>query len=231
MKIARKLWILALLVILVNQFNVYALYMTSAEITAAAIGSGTASLGITGNETVAYPVCNSSLTTNFGRWNYVSIPLELSDGNIVTELGSIAGKYDLVYEYDHETGDFFYYYAPFDVGTISSITGGNCYIIKATVATTTNFNGTANLNLINHSLTTSNGRWNYVGWVAEDTSLNSAFSSIDGMFDLSYTYDPETGDFFYYYAPFDVGDYDTVESCGCQLIKATVEEDFVYSIS
>jgi hypothetical protein len=207
------------------------LYMTSAEITAAATGSGTASLGITGNETIAYPVCNSSLTTSFGRWNYVSIPLELSDGNIVTELGSIAGKYDLAYEYNHSSGTFLYYYEPFSTGTLTTLNDGRCYLIKAVENTVTNFNGTAALTNVAHDVVTSNGRWNYVGWVAEETDISSAFASIDGSYDLSYVYNNSNGQFAYYYAPFETGTYNLITPCDCQLIKGTASDTLDYTIS
>ncbi len=230
MKVARKLWILALLVLLVNQFNVYALYTTAADITGAATGQ--ASLTIEGNEiAVVFPICNSTLTTEFGRWNYVSIPLELSDGAIKTELSSIAGKYDLVYEYNDSTGLFAYYYEPFDVGSLTFLEGGKCYLIKATSNTTTNFNGTSSIASISHDLVTDYGRWNYVGWVAEYTDLTLALSSIDGNYDLSYKYNTSTGLFAYYYAPFDVGTYNIVSPCDCQLIKATSPDTLTYSIS
>lgn len=231
MKASRRLWILVFLVVLIGQFNLYTLYVSVSDFTGAATGTADASLTILSDDTVVYPVCNSTLTTNNGRWNYVSIPLVLADGDIKTELSSIAGKYDLVYEYDHSAGNFKYYYEPFDYGNIGTLTDGTCYLIKATEdGVITNFNGTAHLTSINHSLVTTNGRWNYVGWVAEETDLDVAFASIDGMFDLSYVYRPFLGIFRYYYSIFRVGDYSTVEPCGCQLIKATEEGELFYSM-
>ena len=230
MKVSRRLWILVLLVVLVNQFNLYALYVSSADTTGASVG--TASLTINGAEAqVVYPICNSTLTTDYGRWNYVSIPLELANGAITTEFSSIAGSYDLAYEYNHSSGTFLYYYEPFDTGTLTTITEGKCYIIKATSnQTVTNFNGTAALSNINQNLVTTNGRWNYVGWVAENTAIETAFTSIDGSYDLSYVYDNNEGIFEYYYAPFTTGTYSTVTPCDCQLIKATATDDLNYTI-
>lgn len=164
--------------------------------------------------------CNINLTTNYGRWNYVSSPIYLASNQVRSALSDIDGFYDWVFEYDHSDGFFDYYFYLFDTGTMSGIYVGNCYIIKAKANTTLSFNGTSEFTNISKAFTTNFGRWNYIGWVNESTDIATALNSIDGDYDWVFRYDSTTGEFEYYFSLFGSGPLQEIDPCECYIIKA-----------
>ncbi|MAG61068.1 hypothetical protein CL619_04735 [archaeon] len=219
MKIGRKLLILALLVILVNQFNVYATLSYAIDLTPTGATVGDANLNILGlpfNNT-----CSSPISDDNGRWNYISIPVNLEEPGVSDALWSIDGDYDWVFTYDSADGNFDYYLASFNSGTISEITPGSCYIIKATNNNTLTWTGNDQVTDLTYTITDANGRWNYVGWVNHSQNIRDAFSSISDGYDWVFRYNPTEGAFDYYLASFDSGTLEQAEPCGCYIVKAT----------
>ncbi|RLG28592.1 hypothetical protein DRN98_09465, partial [Methanosarcinales archaeon] len=144
-------------------------------------------------------------------------------------LYSIDGSYDWAFEYNHSDGDWEYYFATFDMGPLQNIYGTNCYVIKATKNDSLEFTGPSEVSDIEKNFTTNHGRWNYIGWVNEDTSLKDALKSIDGEYDWVFRYNRSTGSWDFYYAPFDTGPLRNFHPCECYVIKAESNITFNYT--
>ena len=227
-KVSRRLWIMLLLVVLVNQFNLYATLSHTLDLIPTGAAVGQTSLTI-GNAASFNYTCPTNITDANGRWNYVSVPVSLVDSSVGTALSSVDGNYDWVFEYDHSAGSFDYYLASFATGTISEIENGDCYIIKATDEASIVWEGNDYYTNTSQNLTDDFGRWNYVGWVNSSDSVSDAFSSVDGSYDWVFRYDALEGVFDYYLASFASGTLSSVDPCECYIVKATDNVTLSYS--
>lgn len=215
--ISKKLMLaLSISLLILSLVQSFTMITMSGKATSAGIGS----INITSPITDELQACNISLTTDYGRWNYFSSPIYLKSNIVRQALGNVDGFYDWVFEYDHSDGFFDYYFYQFDFGTMSGMSVGNCYILKATDNTSLVFNGTAEYTNISKGFTTNFGRWNYVGWVNQSTNITNALNSIDGDYDWVFRYDSTTGLFEYYFALFDSGPLRDIDPCECYIVKA-----------
>jgi len=235
---SKLLLILAISIILLSVFQAITMISITGKVVKVTEGAGSldeqgiVELTLAGPPPDYITACDHiNLTTNFGRWNYVSSPIYLVNNAIKQALFAIDGSYDWVFEYGHSDGEFDFYYATFDIGTFTEIYSSNCYIIKATQNDTLLFNGTAKLTTMNKNLTTNFGRWNYMGWVNESTGITTALNSVDGEYDWVFRYDHSVGEFDFYYATFDIGTFSNFYPCECYIVKATTNTTLNYTMS
>jgi len=162
-----------------------------------------------------------NLTTDNGRWNYISLPFEPYNSTLSEVLKSIGGKYDWLYEYIPSSGSFDFWFETVGFGSISDLQTGKCYIIQSIENTTLTVVG-EDLSSINETLLTDNGRWNYVGWINDNTDLGNATASISGNYDWMYEYIPSSGSFDFWFDTVGFGSITHLRPGRCYIIQPTV---------
>jgi len=157
------------------------------------------------------------LTTDNGKWNYISLPVGPSNTSISDVLKTIDGKYEWVYEYHASSASFSFWFSGF--GSITDMYPGRCYIIQPFVNTTLTVAGD-DFRFINKTLLTNDGRWNYIGWLNKNETIGNATASIAGDFDWIYEYMSSTGAFNFYFGG--GGSISNFEPSRCYIIQPTV---------
>lgn len=159
------------------------------------------------------------LTPDNGRWNYVSSPFIEQNTNLLHFTQSTTSL-DYAYKYNHETGVFDFYSYAFSFGTLNDVNTGECLLVQPT-----NVNGELItvagevMGNISDNLTMDNGRWNYFGWVLENTTRTDAFSGYEPDLDYVYQYNHATGVFDFYSFVFSFGTITVLPAGRCSLVQ------------
>lgn len=218
------------IVIALNLLNFFIIYSvdTNDKITGNAVGQVRIDIG------PFYDYQCGEITTDHGRWNYVSTPVIPRWQSITKSMYSIENKFDWLYEYSVIGGNsnWDWYWTSFpQMGPLQDMYATNCYVVRATQNGTLNFTGIASQNNIIKNLTTDAGAWNFVGWINQTTTLSAGLSSVNGKYEWVYEYDPWHPDLWkFYWASFPfISTLNDLRPCKCYIIKATVNSTLSYS--
>ncbi len=181
-------------------------------------------------------VCNQTfgkvtndLTMNYGRWNYISSPFLRKNTTLFSFLEQAKDDMQYAYKYNHEVGSFDYHIFSLGFGNIDGVDYNECLLLQPNQITKVTTAGEIMKN-ISANFTGSYGRWNYMGWVPEDTSREEAFSDYETDIQYLYIYNHETGSFDYHIFSLNFGNIDSIPPATCNLIQPHNEMEYEYKI-
>jgi len=178
--------------------------------------------GISENATKIVGKYDISISTDNGRWNYVSLPVLPLNTSVTDVLKTMDGKYEWIYEYVAATSSFKFWFSGF--GTITDLTPGKCFIIQPYVNATFTVAGD-DYSFINETLLTNDGRWNYIGWLNENVTVAVGTASIAGNFDWIYEYITSTGAFNFFFGG--GGTITNLQPSRCYIIQPTINNSIL----
>jgi hypothetical protein len=192
---------------------------------------------IRGHNSITEEMCNKTvgkytfnLISNFGRWNYVSIPVYQNETGIEQVLSPGVPDLDFAFWYNISKGGFEIWSFTFHLGKLKNIYPGESYIIQP-------LNGETNITVVGpivyivlQNLSIINGRWNYLGWVAELTPRSEAEIPILTSYDWLYWYNKTKGGFEVYSNDFKLGKVNELKSGEGYLIQPTSNVSWYYDM-
>ncbi|MFW6231333.1 MAG: hypothetical protein ACOC32_04915 [Nanoarchaeota archaeon] len=181
-----------------------------------------------------YGKITHTLTPDYGRWNYVSIPFSLQNRSIKHVFRSAWDELENLFVYNHETGSFNFFIFSVDFGDFSRIDDGVCLLVQPLNPEPTRVTFTGELlRDIGQNLSMNYGRWNYQGWVAQDTRRQEAFSGYEFDLENLFKYDHSTGSFeFFIFSispPTGFGEIDEIPAGTCNVIQPLYPVNYNYT--
>lgn len=169
------------------------------------------------------------LTTSFGRWNYISSPFYRSDKSMLGFVDESKQDLEFAYKYDHSTGSFDFYFFDLNFGNIGDVGTNECLLLQPLRQTRITTAGRIMKN-ITGTFTTSFGRWNYFGWVAEYTDRIKAFAGFNDELEFLYIYDHDTGSFKFHFFDLNFGNINEISPTTCNVIQPYTPTTYEYNI-
>ncbi len=180
--------------------------------------SATDELGRTFECLDVFGKATSDLTTDFGRWNYLSSPFLRDDKSFFDFVDEAKNDLEFAFRYDHTEGGFDFHLFEDDFGNIDEVDFHECLLIRPYEKTRITTAGRI-MREIETTLTGEFGRWNYFGWVAEDTDMEKAFDGYENVIEFLFIYDHDDGGFDFHLFEDDFGVIDSIPPTTCNLVR------------
>lgn len=171
------------------------------------------------------------LTPDFGRWNYVSSPFIQKDTSLSNYVVQSEDEVEYAFKYNHVAGFFEFYAFSLSFGSFSDVDDGECLLLQPLNPTGSRIVLAGEvLPELSQNLTLAFDRWNYHGWVADNTTREKAFSGYESDLEFLFKYNHGIGAFDFHSFNLDFGFIDNVPQGSCNLIQPHNEIEYKYNI-